>query len=87
MSIVPLSRIGRLVGYGISLRGTEHLEAPYAFGYVMLPEGVKVYSLLVECKPFEEKLRTGSEMEIVTGHILNPNTREQELIYMFRPVG
>jgi len=86
MSIVPLSRVGKLLGYGISLRSTEYLDAPYAFGYVMLPDGVKVYTLLVDCQPFEMKLRIGSEMEVVTGRVLNPNTGEREPVYMFRPV-
>lgn len=43
---VDLSREGELRTYTIVRTGQEGFEPPYACGYVTLPEGVRLYSLL-----------------------------------------
>ena len=42
MEQVPLSRRGRLVSFSVSHDPLRGFPIPYAFGYVMLPEGMKV---------------------------------------------
>jgi len=43
---LELSREGELRTYTIARTGQEGFEPPYAFGFVNLPEGVRLYSLL-----------------------------------------
>ncbi len=86
MSVFPLNRRARLLGYGVANRGSMYLALPYAFGYVALPEGLKVYSMFVECEPYETKLRTGMTMEVVSVNMANAVTGVKNRGYAFRPV-
>lgn len=60
----PLSRRGRLFAFTTAEVGVPSIEAPYAFGFVDLPEGVRVFALL-DAGPSREALAEGAEMEIV----------------------
>src|SRR3990172_3807969 len=46
LETVPLSSQGRLYSFTISHVGREFIQAPYAFGFVDLPEGVRIFSIL-----------------------------------------
>ena len=78
-----LSRSGRLYSYSIIHVPPAGFTAPYAVGYVDLPEGVRVFGQLV---PDDfANLRIDMEMELVTGVIRrNPDGREV-VGYQFRP--
>jgi len=60
-----------------------HFEPPYAIGYVVLPEGVRIFAPLeiVEGKPFEIDM----EMEVVIEKLWQED--DNEIIgYKFKPV-
>src|SRR5574341_991015 len=52
----PLSRKGTLMSFSVAHDSLMGLKTPYAFGYIRLPEGLVIYSLLTDCEPFEERL-------------------------------
>jgi uncharacterized OB-fold protein len=57
-----LSRSGKLHSYTISHMPSAHFAAPYAVGYVDMPEGVRLFTPLkiVEDKPF----KIGMDVEV-----------------------
>jgi uncharacterized OB-fold protein len=59
-----LSPRGRLFAFTIAEVGVPAIEAPYAFGFVDLPEGVRVFALL-DAGRSPEHVAEGAEMEVV----------------------
>lgn len=63
METVPLGSRGRLYTYTVSYMDAMHAKAPYAMGYVEMPEGVRVFALLDDWK--DKELKVGMEVELV----------------------
>jgi len=84
MESVPLSSRGILYTFGVVERAPLGFTAPYAVGYVDLPEGIRIYSLLtgIELKG----LRIGMEMELVVDVIREDQAGNEIIGYKFRPV-
>jgi hypothetical protein len=82
---VPLSKKGKLVSYSISRDPMRGFPIPYAFGYVMLPEGIMLYSLFTDCEPYEEKLKIGMDMEMVIDYLMTDRWENDVICYKFRP--
>ena len=85
MDVVPLSRRGKLSLFTIATMSLLGLDTPYACGYVDLPEGVRLYSLLTDCEPFEEKLQLDMEVEMVIEKMMTNDFGEDIYAYKFRP--
>ena len=80
---MPLSRRGKLYSYSINHMDSEHLTAPFSTGYIELPEGFRIFSVLKEKegKPFEVDM----EMEMVVEKLWDKD--DDEVIgYKFQPV-
>lgn len=86
MEIVPLARRGRLLTYSVAFNPFMGIRAPYAFGYVELEDGVRLYSLLTDCEPFDEKLRTGCAVEMVIEFMAKDEFGDDVYCYKFRPI-
>ena len=81
---VVLSSRGKLFTYNINHQGPKEFPTPYASGYIDLPEGVRIYSLLAG---WETKgLKIGAEMELVIEKIKEDHEGNIVLGYKFRPV-
>lgn len=80
---LKLSRRGKLYTYTVVRVPSPGFKVPYAFGYIDLPEGIRVCSQ-VSTAEFD-KLKLGMEMELVLGQV-----REEEgkaiIGYLFQPV-
>jgi len=85
MDEVPLSKKGKLVSYSVSRDPLRGFPIPYAFGYVMLPEGIMLYSLFTDCEPYEEKLKIGMDMEMLIDFMLTDRYENDIICYKFRP--
>lgn len=83
----PLSAIGILHTFTCTHVGAPHLPAPYLLGFVDLPEGVRLLSLLTDCDPWEQVLRVGMPMELVLRPLMRDNSDEDLYTYNFRPTG
>jgi uncharacterized OB-fold protein len=81
---VALSSRGRLFTFTINHQGPKEFSAPYASGYIDLPEGVRIYSLLTD---WEAKgLKIGAEMELVIEKMKDDLEGNEVVTYKFRPV-
>lgn len=63
MEGIELSRRGKLYSYTIARMASMHFEAPYAIGYVNMPEGVRVFAPLKMLN--DQAFAIGMEMEVV----------------------
>lgn len=84
--VQPLSKKGRLYSYTISEIAPPGFVAPYAFGYIDLPEKVRVFGKIKCPDPKPESLRPGMELEIE----IEMAKGEEGLKfkdYSFKPVG
>jgi len=86
MDEAPLSAKGKLVSYSVSRDPLRGFPIPYAFGYVMLPEGIMLYSLFTDCEPYEERLKIGMDMEMVIDLMMTDRYENDIICYKFRPV-
>ena len=59
------------------------IDPPYAVGFVELPEGVRVLSLLTEC-PFDS-LAVDMNMQLVTKELYQDEQGNQVMTFMFKP--
>jgi len=81
---IPLSHKGNLYTFCILERGPMGFDPPYAVGYIDLPEGVRIYSILKEADMKE--LEIGMEMELVIEPIRKTSDGEEIIGYKFKPV-
>jgi uncharacterized OB-fold protein len=80
-----LSTTGVLHTYTCTYVGAPHLPSPYLLGFVDVPEGVRLLSLLVDCEPWERVLRAGMPMEMTIGPLMPDESGEILHTYKFRP--
>jgi benzoylsuccinyl-CoA thiolase BbsA subunit len=66
--------------------GPSGMEKPYVIGFVDLPEGIKLFSLLTQCEPWDEVLKVEMEMEMVIETIRRDKEGTEIIGYKFRPV-
>jgi uncharacterized OB-fold protein len=85
MDVVPLSRRGKLALFTVATMSLLGLDTPYACGYVDLPEGVRLFGLLTDCEPFEDKLKLDMEVEMVIEKMMTNDFGEDIYAYKFRP--
>ena len=83
---VPLSRKGKLHTYALSVMGPTDMEKPYVIGFIDLPEGIKLFSVLTDCEPWDEVLKVNMEMEMIIGKIKEDEYGNSIRSYKFRPV-
>lgn len=81
-----LSRQGELRTYTVAHTGQEGFEPPYAFGFVSLPEGVRLYSLIDGWE--SEAMEVGVPVELTLDEIKeDPQTGEPLFGHKFRLAG
>lgn len=83
---VPLNKRGKLHTFALSHMGPSGMEKPYVIGFVDLPEGIKLFSLLTQCEPWDEVLKVDMEMEMVVETIRRDEEGNEIVGYKFRPV-
>lgn len=82
-----LSQRGKLYSFTIVERknlAPPGFTVPYAYGYVDLPEGVRVLSKLIGWKP--ETLKIGAEAECVTEEVRKDASGQEVMGFRFRIV-
>ncbi len=84
MEIVPLSTDGKLYSYTIVEYPAPGLVGPYAIGYVDLPEGVRVFSILADWD--RKSLKVGMDVELTLGKFKEDKEGNEIVTYKFRPV-
>jgi uncharacterized OB-fold protein len=82
---VRLSPRGKLYTYTIVRVPSPGFKVPYAFGYIDLPEGIRVCSQISAAQPLEEHLKLGMDMELIIGQV-REEAGKSIIGYLFRPV-
>jgi uncharacterized OB-fold protein len=80
---VPISKTGTLHTYARSVMGPTDMEKPYVLGFIDLPEGIRIYSLITDCD--YERLKVGMPMEMLIGSVKKDESGNDICSYMFRP--
>ena len=80
---LKLSPRGKLYTYTVVRVPSPGFKVPYVFGYIDLPEGVRVCSQISTAE--FDKLKVGLEMEMVLGPVREEGGKPI-IGYLFRPV-
>jgi len=83
---LPLSKRGKIFSYTVQNIVLNGFDGPLPMAYIDLPEGLKVFSLLTECEPYEEKLKIGGEVEMTVKKVYKDREGKEVFSYMFKPV-
>lgn len=86
MDTKALSRKGKLLSFTVSYVGPQGFEPPYAYGWVDLSDGIRLFSLLTDCQPFEERLKLDMPLEMVMDKITEDPDGTEVYGYKFRPL-
>ncbi len=86
MEEVALSRQGELYSFSIAHVAPEGFKTPYAFGLVILPEGLRLFSIIQECEPCDEILKIGLLVELGLGAVVKNAEGQDVYSYIFKPV-
>jgi len=78
---VLLSNRGKLYAYTISHYPTSGITPPYAIGFVDLPEGVRVFSVL---KDWEGRLKADIDVALVVERLKENEEGDEVWTYKFR---
>ncbi|MBI5968024.1 MAG: Zn-ribbon domain-containing OB-fold protein [Deltaproteobacteria bacterium] len=80
---IKLRPRGKLYTYTVVRVPSPGFKVPYAFGYIDLPEGVRICCQISAAEP--EKLKLGMDMELIIGQV-REEAGKPILGYLFRPV-
>ena len=83
LDMVPLSRRGRLYSYTDIYVGAQGLPTPYMFGYVDLPENLRVFAQL---EGEVGTYRCDEEVELTIGPIRMNNDNLPIISYKFKKI-
>ncbi|MGD9240173.1 MAG: OB-fold domain-containing protein [Desulfobacterales bacterium] len=84
---IMLSTHGKIYSFTtVMQKPASHYKGPvpYSFGWVELPEGVRIETLYTECEP--DELKIGLEVKMVLGKIDVDDEGKEIVCHMFRPV-
>ena len=84
---IKLSRKGKVYSFTIVMIQPPMYykgPVPYAFGYVELPEGVRVETLFTDCDL--EAMKIGMDAELVIEKLHDDDEGNEIMAYKFRPV-
>jgi uncharacterized OB-fold protein len=83
---ISLSRRGKLASFTVAWVAPEGFKPPMVLGYIDLPEGVKLLSMLTGTEPTNNALKVGQEMELVFEELRKDKDGNQIVAFKFKPV-
>lgn len=81
---VPLSRKGVIDSFTVARQGTPGFAAPYIQAYVLLPEKVKIFTLIESSEIADDSLTIGQEVELVFVKICEDEHGNEIIGWKFR---
>jgi uncharacterized OB-fold protein len=69
-----------------AMQGPPGFTTPYIQAFVNLDEGVRIFTLIEGCKPEDDALQLGQEMELVIGKIKEDEQGNDIIGWKFKPV-
>jgi uncharacterized OB-fold protein len=82
---IPLSKIGKLASFVVAWAAPEGFKPPMMLGYIDLPEGVRILSMITGCEPSRDALEMGQEMELVFEEIRTDKDGNKIVAFKFKP--
>jgi uncharacterized OB-fold protein len=83
---IPLGKRGKLASFTVAWAAPEGFKPPLALGYIDLPEGVRLLSMITGCEPSSDALALGQEMTLVFEEIRTDDAGNHIVAFKFRPV-
>ena len=83
---MPLGTRGKLVSFVVAWAVPEGFEPPMMLGYIDMPEGVRLLSMITGCEPSYNALELGQEMGLVSEEVRTDEAGNQVIAFKFRPV-
>ena len=87
MEQIPLSNRGKLDTFTVAQQAPAGFTAPYIQAYVLLPEGVKIFTLLKGVELRDDALQIGQDMEFVMDKIRDDENGNEIIGWKYRPAG
>ena len=84
---IKLSKRGKIYSFTVvTQRPLTYYKGPvpYAFGWVELPDGVRVRSLFTGCDP--EEIETGMDVELIIEKMHDDEEGNEVVTYKFKPI-
>lgn len=83
---IPLSKRGKLASFVVAWAAPEGFKPPMMLGYIDLPEGVRLLSMVTGSEPSRDALKVGQEMELVFEEIRDDKNGNKIVAFKFKPV-
>ncbi len=83
---IPLSKRGKLASFVVAWAAPEGFKPPMMLGYIDLPEGVRLLSMVTGTEPSKDSLKPGQEMELVFEEIRTDKDGNKIVAFKFKPV-
>jgi len=84
---IALSKTGKLAAFTVAWTAPEGVTPPIIQGYVDLPEGVRIFTMITGVEPSRTALSPGQEMELIIEEIRTDNDGNHVIAFKFRPTG
>jgi len=83
---IPLSKRGKLASFTVAWAAPEGFKPPLIQGYIDLPEGVRLLSIVTGCEPSKDALKLGQAMELVFEELRTDKEGNKVVAFKFKPV-
>lgn len=84
MEDVELSNVGKIETFSIMHVGAPGFQVPYIVGYVKIPEGPKIFTIIQHEKGKEGSIEIGREVELTLGKIREDEEGNEVIGFQFR---
>ncbi len=83
---MALGNRGKLASFVVAWAVPEGFKPPMMLGYIDMPEGVRLLSMITGCEPSYDALELGQEMGLVFEQIRTDEDGNQVMAFKFEPV-
>ncbi|MBI5967273.1 MAG: OB-fold domain-containing protein [Deltaproteobacteria bacterium] len=86
MEEISLSRRGKLDTFAVLRQAPSGFTAPYIIGYVILPEGTRIFTIITGTEIRDDALKRGQEVELVIDKLREDAQGNEIIGWKFKPV-
>lgn len=83
---MPLGNRGKLASFVVAWAVPEGFKPPMMLGYIDMPEGIRLLSMITGCEASYDALELGQEMRLVFEPIRTDEDGNQVMAFKFKPI-
>jgi uncharacterized OB-fold protein len=83
---IPLSKRGKLASFTVAWAAPEGIKPPLTLGYIDLPEGVRLLSMVTGNEPSQDAMELEQDMDLVFEEIRTDTDGNHIVAFKFKPV-